>query len=36
MSFLIDLGHILTVAEDMEPTKRGVISLVRTHFPYGN
>ena len=28
MSFLIDLGHILAVAENMEPTKRGVISLI--------
>ena len=33
---LIDLGHILAVAEDMEPTKRGVISLVsKIYDPLG-
>ena len=33
---IVDLSHILAVAEDMEPTKRGVISLVsKIYDPLG-
>lgn len=33
---VVDLSHILAVAEDMEPTKRGVISLVsKIYDPLG-